>query len=169
MRRTKWAEYTAEREISTHAPHAGCDCRNNRHVCRPRHFNSRTPCGVRLKNRDLHAGKRRFQLTHPMRGATLGQFFGAVFQFISTHAPHAGCDYHDYFLKNLHRHFNSRTPCGVRRTYNSENFDYMHFNSRTPCGVRPVRQADRKVGRNFNSRTPCGVRQTRTLYQKIYQ
>ena len=82
-------------EISIHAPHAGCDAgktmreiivslfqsthpmrgatwRRHSRPHRQRHFNPRTPCGVRLAFSTRLARIREFQSTHPMRGATLG-------------------------------------------------------------------------------------------------
>ena len=100
--------------ISTHAPHAGCDTADVPIVATAVYFNSRTPCGVRPCMVCRSLGLAEFQLTHPMRGATAARsaFFQSVtFQlthpmrgattlqccvcsgaFISTHAPHAGCD-----------------------------------------------------------------------------
>ena len=57
--------------ISIHAPLAGCDRqRAEKDVCRL-HFNPRTPCGVRLKARLPAHLPRKFQSTHPLRGATI--------------------------------------------------------------------------------------------------
>ncbi len=79
--------------ISTHTPLAGCDWEMIFDSVRYAHFNSHTPCGVRLKYlleneiiaRDFNShtpcgvrlapfprGQMRlsFQLTHPLRGAT---------------------------------------------------------------------------------------------------
>ena len=61
----------AEQEISTHTPHAGCD-----------------PIKSLSAGTDL-----KFQLTHPMRGATLNVSI-------------------DYLISG---DFNSHTPCGVRQ------------------------------------------------------
>ena len=70
------------REISIHAPHAGCE----------RNFNPRTPCGVRRAGRRRPARAATFQSTHPMRGATVSCAVNVTLQRISIHAPHAGCD-----------------------------------------------------------------------------
>ena len=58
---------------------------------------------------------RRFQSTHPLRGATRP---GRPF-------PPSGC------------YFNPRTPCGVRPARSARSVGRGHFNPRTPCGVRP--------------------------------
>ena len=106
-------------------------------------------------------GLQRFQSTHPVRGAT-------------RRSQTARCPL---------RHFNPRTPCGVRPSFLSDFANmFSHFNPRTPCGVRrkliqiygaptwefqsthPVRGATSisvtRVSKppNFNPRTPCGVR-----------
>ncbi len=56
---------------------------------------------------------------------------------VSIHAPRVGCDKFQADLCSLCGRFNSRTPCGVRR---SERYSSLctlwSFNSRTPCGVR---------------------------------
>ena len=122
--------------ISTHTPHVGCDRRTQttqnkrsdfnshtpcgvRHTarnrrCRMDYFNSHTPCGVRPINYSTFDTWRKFQLTHPMWGATTysGSDYPTIkFQLthpmwgatcwsvgyqqyirISTHTPHVGCD-----------------------------------------------------------------------------
>ena len=57
-----------------------------------RHFNPRTPCGVRRSRRWRFYRRRRFQSTHPVRGATDTPCFFAKSRSISIHAPRAGCD-----------------------------------------------------------------------------
>ena len=100
--------------ISTHTPHTGCDFSTdvktpvplnfNSHTpygVRPSkflqqrppiYFNSHTPYGVRRRNMTLILFSAIFQLTHPIRGATLA-------------LKHAG---------KKAEHFNSHTPYGVR-------------------------------------------------------
>ena len=81
-----------ERHISIHAPLAGCD-RNgsaSRRGCR--HFNPRTPCGVRRCMRTLWPCRWIFQSTHPLRGATITCKCLTKRAKISIHAPLAGCD-----------------------------------------------------------------------------
>ena len=100
-------------------------------------FNPRTPCGVRLfceysfkcqQAISIHAplagcdqyilgqlGRYyQFQSTHPLRGATevADQDHGK--HPISIHAPLAGCDHCKGTGFPVPRHFNPRTPCGVR-------------------------------------------------------
>ncbi len=96
--------------ISIHAPLAGCDPGGKVMRCRSCHFNPRTPCGVRLRQRaelphglvDFNprtpCGVRQrvritqqspdiFQSTHPLRGATAVSLAGIVSaaKFQSTH------------------------------------------------------------------------------------
>ena len=125
-----------KRKISIHAPLAGCDltCGN---IYRPLvHFNPRTPCGVRPVHRSQQRCCRRFQSTHPLRGATFSSplsMYCATFQSthplrgatrchalprarlrISIHAPLAGCDTRMPSRSVSNVDFNPRTPCGVR-------------------------------------------------------
>ena len=56
------------------------------------------------------------------------------------------------------RHFNPRTPCGVRPDGGTCLDARLHFNPRTPCGVRQLCRRLGRVARHSNPRTPCGVR-----------
>ena len=148
-------------EISIHAPLAGCDplpCTVSMDIA---NFNPRTPCGVRpcctlalhlLMAISIHA---------PLAGCDLGRKADVVVVLISIHAPLAGCDRRGYPPQRPARHFNPRTPCGVRRRRMHTCTCGRHFNPRTPCGVRLLGIcATQKILRNFNPRTPCGVRPT---------
>ena len=123
--------------ISIHAPLTGCDSppgkqkRRNPHF-NPRtprgvrhvrlyniphitHFNPRTPRGVRPPSACQCWRSRSFQSTHPSRGATVNGLFSGRIKFISIHAPLAGCDDNSRTAHCLPpRHFNPRTPRGVR-------------------------------------------------------
>ncbi len=123
-------------------------CKRAARSCR-RYFNPRTPCGVRHFDRSyllrfaaisIHAPlagcdaiprgarncKKRFQSTHPLRGAT---------RLINSK---------DLRAKN----FNPRTPCGVRRWHSKRDFYYLEFQSThplrgaTPTSSNPARIAD---------------------------
>ena len=100
------------------------------------HFNPRTPCGVRQKLKIYDYKGRKFQSTHPVRGATCRECYETrygVFQsthpvrgatqpmfitinmhVISIHAPRAGCDPITEEEIKATVDFNPRTPCGVR-------------------------------------------------------
>ena len=76
----------AERDISIHAPRAGCDLHALIVNLQRSDFNPRTPCGVRLCNDDTPEWTNRFQSTHPVRGATVGDSrAGCCYPFQSTH------------------------------------------------------------------------------------
>ena len=81
------------------------------------YFNPRTPCGVRPVYRQRVLVFRRFQSTHPLRGATRASAFRV----------------------SQRQNFNPRTPCGVRPASTACSAGGTHFNPRTPCGVRPVK------------------------------
>ena len=80
-------------EISIHAPLAGCDAFVAAQCGRCGDFNPRTPCGVRRRRRGAVRALRRFQSTHPLRGATNGGCGNGNLNYISIHAPLAGCDF----------------------------------------------------------------------------
>ena len=149
---------TEHRDISIHAPRAGCDS-NMRHPARrflisihaPRagcderwwrcftvyvYFNPRTPCGVRPSAQD--AAERVFDFNPRTPCGVRHRFWRGHRQLpeISIHAPRAGCDA-------------TAGDCGAATA---------DFNPRTPCGVRHVKTACIGYPANFNPRTPCGVR-----------
>ena len=99
-------------------------------------FNSRTPCGVRLWYCIMWARGGRFQFTHPVRGATYVPYRLLIPNYVSIHAPRAGCDCQVWISIFSLVRFNSRTPCGVRQFDNCFTCFSGCFNSRTPCGVR---------------------------------
>ena len=106
--------HKSARAISIHAPHAGCDPHPVRLRRGHRDFNPRTPCGVRPLPVAYWVNEGTFQSTHPMRGATRQYPHMGRLVKISIHAPHAGCDAEIEQLLREVRHFNPRTPCGVR-------------------------------------------------------
>ena len=146
--------------ISIHAPLAGCDGRPDRQDHRRGHFNPRTPCGVRRDGAgerltapaiSIHAPLagcdgdcrtscccwRKFQSTHPLRGATAAGLLGP----------------------QRVRHFNPRTPCGVRHGVVSKGFVSSAFQSTHPLrGATCTTPVAYTSLRHFNPRTPCGVR-----------
>ena len=77
-----------------------------------------------------------FQSTHPLRGATVRGNIPTRGDKISIHAPLAGCDYLQPCIQRVERHFNPRTPCGVRLGRQGVTNKLNDFNPRTPCGVR---------------------------------
>ena len=82
--------------------------------------------------------RKKFQSTHPLRGATIGNPRSLqTTSGISIHAPLAGCDCESCAACVTHLDFNPRTPCGVRLHGAGTKLQiYCNFNPRTPCGVR---------------------------------
>ena len=103
----------------------------------------------------------RFQFTHPVWGATIGEGALRIAREGSIHAPRVGCDTSQSTSRASTAGFNSRTPCGVRQHIALASTKPISFNSRTPCGVRHKERPRATAQRtSFNSRTPCGVRRT---------
>ena len=103
--------------------------------------------------------RRRFQFTHPVRGATFRRPRDASPAEVSIHAPRAGCDIRllrQILVQSAVSIHAPRAGCDpqLRLVYNKGLFQFTH----------PVRGATCIfVGANapngrFNSRTPCGVR-----------
>ncbi len=145
--------------ISTHTPLAGCDeipagqfprwCHFNSHTprgVRPAaqdfiskigNFNSHTPRGVRLALGNNRKMKKRFQLTHPSRGATQRSNFSAAGSLISTHTPLAGCDLKRRVVLGMYGGISTHTPLAGCDPQIPRSLDHgKHFNSHTPRGVR---------------------------------
>ena len=160
VRRLASAAAVHDIRISIHAPRAGCDRGNISALSGANNFNPRTPCGVRLLDYYPLIDTNGFQSTHPVRGATsLSPLaFAISLKFQSTH-PVRGATLFDQARNNGRRHFNPRTPCGVRPRRRLFCSNQKPFQS-----THPVRGATRYVKqktcdeRHFNPRTPCGVR-----------
>ena len=148
-------------DTSIHAPHAGCDLLSHNLRGCVDYFNSRTPCGVRLKGITKLKQIINFNPRTPcgVRPPKQLMLF-ALFQ-TSIHAPHAGCDRAILLSFRFLSHFNSRTPCGVQHTQGEIMDDTLKLQF-----THPLRGATRRTKecfrqrRYFNPRTPCGVRQT---------
>ena len=78
--------------ISTHAPHARCDCEKQVYIARLRDISTHAP----------HA-----------RCDRIANRYDPVIK-ISTHAPHARCDFYHIHTFQDRNHFYSRTSCEVR-------------------------------------------------------
>ena len=78
-----------------------------------------------------------FQLTRPLRGATVMLFCVKFGIAISTHTPLAGRDVLPTPSEYAYTDFNSHAPCGARRTGHASILGCAHFNSHAPCGARP--------------------------------
>ena len=104
-----------QREISIHAPRAGCDL-----------------------GRYAPFFRRRISIHAPRAGCDPEGRHDAQPQRISIHAPRAGCDPRSRPVFRAIPHFNPRTPCGVRPGRPPRRPTPEDFNPRTPCGVRPA-------------------------------
>ena len=102
------------------------------------HFNPRSPYGERLADEFCLMGKKIFQSTLPLRGATKDVYTSLGWQPISIHAPLTGSDYQFAATAGISRDFNPRSPYGERpRNYNTCN-GRRNFNPRSPYGERPI-------------------------------
>ena len=73
-----------------------------------------------------------FQSTHPLRGATKNSTHNDILQYISIHAPLAGCDKLSTRRYGYVWNFNPRTPCGVRPIANVRDNPIYAFQSTHP-------------------------------------
>ena len=105
---------------------------------------------------------RRFQSTHPLRGATEENSPSqSGWGFQSTH-PLRGATSAAFFpAHRWRRDFNPRTPCGVRPpSAGAAAVPPSAFQSTHPLrGATPSTRRHRLASSYFNPRTPCGVRQ----------
>ncbi len=99
---------------STH-PMRGATSRGRISGNTSRHFNPRTPCGVRPAAAAAHFVSR-ISIHAPHAGCdSQSSATTMASSMISIHAPHAGCDFQlQKRQSSLFQYFNPRTPCGVR-------------------------------------------------------
>ena len=103
-------------KISIHAPHAGSDPPGPDIRGRGAHFNPRSPCGERPRRILKQDILSRFQSTLPVWGATSAfQRLACALLFQST-LPVWGATRSDHSIGNNCGNFNSRSPCGERRS-----------------------------------------------------
>ena len=102
-------------QISIHAPLAGCDISGARSRTSRRHFNPRTPCGVRRASAQRPLYRSCISIHAPLAGCDQENRRALRHLPISIHAPLAGCDLAITGLHLINDHFNPRTPCGVRQ------------------------------------------------------
>ena len=152
-------------KVSIHAPWEGCDDAVTPRLILPRGFNSRTLGRVRLPSASSSSSSRRFQFTHPGKGATARAYTslqGYMFQF--THpgkGATASCSRSRWWLKS----FNSRTLGRVRRDATQEarlslcSFQFTHPGK----GATDILTAIQTMLSCFNSRTLGRVRQHRCI------
>ena len=149
-------------------------------------FNSHAPCGAQLAAARYDYGRQKFQLTRPMRGATVkcldSRFAAEVFQLtrpmrgatlilktlrlsgktISTHTPHAGrnkfaCVLYFSFIRPFQL---TRPMRGATISHKTPQVIHTkNFNSHAPCGAQPLTKQLLLRQRHFNSHAPCGAQQ----------
>ncbi len=100
--------------VSIHAPRVGCDRDGLRSWTTSRSFNSRTPCGVRLRCLVSDTWTYGFNSRTPCGVRLVCKKSASQLWGVSIHAPRVGCDKRKVTLKRKQPRFNSRTPCGVR-------------------------------------------------------
>ena len=144
-------------------------------------FNPRTPCGVRLQSSTGQSPDNKFQSTHSLRSATIGNWPGSLISQVSIHALLAECD--ETTLRDViwQVGFNPRTPCGVRpatgracaivsafqstHSLRSATDIFRGTGDGTKVSIHALLAECDSLGRFaraggpcFNPRTPCGVR-----------
>ena len=77
---------------------------------------------------------------------------------ISTHTPHARCDFTSSAKVNCQRDFYSHTSCEVRLFCVNVLCRFKHFYSHTSCEVRRCKIRQIKTKQYFYSHTSCEVR-----------
>ena len=152
--------------ISIHAPLAGCDCAHTRASAQILNFNPRTPCGVRLRQRRQYAPTKRFQSTHPLRGATQESTPLLAYRPISIHAPLAGCDAAAQLSVAPPVDFNPRTPCGVRLQLFNTDRELFAFQSTHPLRGATVSPETNLATREFQSTHPLRGATTKSTTSK---
>ena len=84
-----------------------------------------------------------FQSTRPVRGATLGGFFGCHYFAVSIHAPRAGRDRRSGIALAIIRRFQSTRPVRGATASILAVFDYKMFQSTRPVRGATDRETDR--------------------------
>ena len=145
-------------------------------------FNSRTSCEVRLATSKEYVAWLYFNSRTSCEVRQPQMKYQQHYNFISTHAPLARCDYQVFPTDTQNYRISTHAPLARCDIYNSVDFHRVckisthaplarcdrharltcwhriNFNSRTSCEVRHPHPANAGVRRNFNSRTSCEVR-----------
>ena len=132
--------------ISIHAPLAGCDQRGEQIVIIYIISIHAPLAGCDFRSRRGWWSRRRFQSTHPLRGATSFRHSRSVFLVISIHAPLAGCD-------------------EIRKRGSPDISISIHA---PLAGCDQLRRRARRRHPDFNPRTPCGVRPTLLIFELLF-
>ena len=127
--------------VSIHAPHTGCDDTSCPSAPTIASFNPRTPHGVRLLKAAQHTIPKKFQSTHPTRGATsCTRSTTTLLRFQSTH-PTRGATTARRTTTRCDRFQSTHPTRGATLTPSTITSTSGCFNPRTPHGVR--REGDR--------------------------
>ena len=135
-------------------------------------FNSRTPCGVRLRMRHRHADQPSFNSRTPC-GVRPGCHCNTWHPLtVSIHAPRAGCDFNiRYNASNNWVSIHApRAGCDDSAFGYVPRYDVSIHAPRAGCDTVIVLLPS--ISSCFNSRTPCGVRHLSTLLSssaKLFQ
>ena len=132
LKQTDWT-----RIISIHAARVGCDPLTINKTKSRKEFQSTQPEWAATSTGKKQTATPTFQSTQPEWAATayLAEIYGD--NDISIHAARVGCDWQHAGGVFRRRHFNPRSPSGLR-----------------PAGQRPCRRRA-----DFNPRSPSGLRQ----------
>ena len=151
-----------------------------------KHFNPRTPCGVRQHGIIKIGGTSQFQSTHPVWGATIA--LAMTLDYLTDFNPRTPCGVRHWYSATEcpHRTFQSTHPvwgatralasrrsrvrisihaprvgCDPRGRYGrADMLDISIHAPRVGCDVANLRC--HPASSHFNPRTPCGVRQSRS-------
>ena len=128
------------------------------------YFNPRTPRGVRRQERTVYLVYPAISIHAPREGCDKRAVCLHSLAPISIHAPREGCDRKAFKSISKAKHFNPRTPRGVRQGPSGRcSRDSDNFNPRTPRGVRPSTGCPQCRRTYFNPRTPRGVRRAKAI------
>lgn len=141
--------------ISTHAPLQGATTVAFM-LRRPPYFNSRTRVWCdRIRSAQ---GNRSFQLTHPVRGATIASDVQPCNIFQLPHPVRGATQtimcFPPHIQKLAIKFFNSRTPRGVRPGSAWIQTGFSHFNSRTRVGCDNTDRSSLHNGLVFSTHAP---------------
>ena len=146
--------------ISIHAPLAGCDAYQRPPWPGGRHFNPRTPCGVRQNVVNADGSQPYFNPRTPCGVRRDRPAQGAQCVLISIHAPLAGCDAESPSAASGKYSISIHAPlagCDRPTGGTTRVTDISIHAPLAGCDVIPA--AIRHSFKHFNPRTPCGVRQ----------
>ena len=148
--------------ISIHAPRERCDENSPRSSVSPRKFQSTHPARGATLCPDCHRAYDQFQSTHPARGATRRLTTRPPRLPISIHAPRERCDKQKNNRICTLSNFNPRTPREVRHTGTDKRRRDYQFQSTHPArGATADGQTANAYEHYFNPRTPREVRRLR--------